>query len=660
MNARPTVRGTGTLLLAGLLLFLATPAANAGPKPTPVEADVRAALDEARELYEKAKNATNDLGQWRVTLVKGLAAVQRAEVLLTHHPKALDAAGKRQLRRVKARLQALEKDLLLIRKLEAIRLQRSPADGRKAARLYEATFKEYGLDVGAGDVGKAAERLRALAGAFRDALVVGLDSWVALAPKAKEREWLVKLVAKVDPDDLRGRLRTALAKKDRKALEKLAQVEGILRQPPSTIVLLGEGLSAMGASASAVDLLRRAQQEHPDDFWINFHLGNALALQTPRKSEEAARFYTAALALRPSSAEVRLNLGVALLEKGDLDAALAAFRRAIALSPQLAPAHSNLGRVLMAKAQLDGAIAEYRKAIQLEPNNARSHDLLGQALAVKQDLAGAVAAFRQAIRLDPKDARAHFHLGTTLYAKGDLDGAIAEYQQTIRLDPRFVGAFTKLGDALAVKGRLDEAIACYRKALQIDPPDRVEPYYGLGKVLQRKGQHQQAVQVFKKVISLKPNWAEGHLALGVALKDAGQVRAAVEAFRKAFTIRPVLAEDLHGGPRSRAAGAAALAGCGLGEDSAKLDARQRARLRQQALTWLRADLALWAKRLDGGKPADRKAAADTLRRWQKAKDLAGLRDKDAVARLPVDEREACRKLWAEVGALLQKAGGKKP
>jgi hypothetical protein len=36
------------------------------------------------------------------------------------------------------------------------------------------------------------------------------------------------------------------------------------------------------------------------------------------------------------------------------------------------------------------------------------------------------------------------------------------------------------------------------------------------------------------------------------------------------------------------------------------------------------------------------------------KDLASIRDKDAVAKLPIDEREACRKLWADVAELLQK------
>jgi len=48
-----------------------------------------------------------------------------------------------------------------------------------------------------------------------------------------------------------------------------------------------------------------------------------------------------------------------------------------------------------------------------------------------------------------------------------------------------------------------------------------------------------------------------------------------------------------------------------------------------------------------------------LRHWQEDTDLAGLRDQDAVAKLPGEEQDACRKLWADVTALRDKARGPK-
>jgi hypothetical protein len=46
---------------------------------------------------------------------------------------------------------------------------------------------------------------------------------------------------------------------------------------------------------------------------------------------------------------------------------------------------------------------------------------------------------------------------------------------------------------------------------------------------------------------------------------------------------------------------------------------------------------------------------ERLRFWRTDGDLVGLRDPDAVGRLPADEQEACRQLWAEVLALIARA-----
>ncbi len=53
-----------------------------------------------------------------------------------------------------------------------------------------------------------------------------------------------------------------------------------------------------------------------------------------------------------------------------------------------------------------------------------------------------------------------------------------------------------------------------------------------------------------------------------------------------------------------------------------------------------------------------KAVLRTLRHWQTDKDLSGVRDAESLAKLPAEEQEAWKQLWAEVGKLLEKASGK--
>jgi hypothetical protein len=86
---------------------------------------------------------------------------------------------------------------------------------------------------------------------------------------------------------------------------------------------------------------------------------------------------------------------------------------------------------------------------------------------------------------------------------------------------------------------------------------------------------------------------------------------------------------------------------------------ERARLKTQALIWLRADLALWAKVVDADNPPGRGTARQTLQHWQKDADLTGLRNRDALATLPKEERETCEKLWADIAVLLRRMESKK-
>jgi serine/threonine-protein kinase len=126
--------------------------------------------------------------------------------------------------------------------------------------------------------------------------------------------------------------------------------------------------------------------------------------------------------------------------------------------------------------------------------------------------------------------------------------------------------------------------------------------------------------------------------------------AAARLYADAFAMKPQLAEESIPSSRYAAACSAALAGCGRGEDGAKLGDAERTRWRDQAREWLRADLTALGKALDGA-PAARDRARQTLTRWRGDPDLARLREPDALEKLSVEERDEWLTLWKEVDAL---------
>ena len=60
----------------------------------------------------------------------------------------------------------------------------------------------------------------------------------------------------------------------------------------------------------------------------------------------------------------------------------------------------------------------------------------------------------------------------------------------------------------------------------------------MGSVLQEQGKLDEAIEAYKKAISLKPDFAEAFYNVGGALHVQGKFEEAIEAYKKAISIKP--------------------------------------------------------------------------------------------------------------------------
>jgi serine/threonine-protein kinase len=235
--------------------------------------------------------------------------------------------------------------------------------------------------------------------------------------------------------------------------------------------------------------------------------------------------------------------------------------------------------------------------------------------------------------------------------------AEAAYRKAIDFKPDYALAHCNLGDALKRQGRFAESLAAYRRGHELGSkqPGWRYPSLQLVRTAER------FVALEKKLLAIlageeSPANPGEALVLASMCQQPHNKRYAASArlYADAFAAEPKLAADLKAQHRYNAACSAALAAAGQGVDARSLPDKVAAMFRRWALGWLRDDLTAYSKSAEQNDPAAKRAIQQRLTHWRCDPALASLRDNDAVDKLPQAERDACRKLWADVANLLER------
>jgi eukaryotic-like serine/threonine-protein kinase len=629
--------------------------------------EVAKALDAAARKRAQARSV---IGGDSTLWVQALEAARRAEALLPRgetNPELRD-----RVRSVLAGIElereqseAAEKDRHMIERLAGIHndlgvhLEMERADAE-----YTAAFRGYGVDLDALDPDEAGARLARSPVAAE--LANALDQWAfirrgPLGDAAGEQR-LVAVAKAADPDPWRNQLRDTLGRmntdRDRKLeiLDRLAATADLDRLPEASVTRLAWALASLGRREKAVALLRRTQRAHPDDFWVNADLGKEL--MASGKPDEAVRFFAVAGGVRPRSRIALDNLGKALEQSGQFTEAAETFRQLIGLQPDDAFAHVSLGCVLIKLGEPDAVKAEFSEAKRLEPDDWRVREWIASAWSDWGDWSSAIEELREAVREGPTVPFTHNALGFSFLGAGRNEEAITAFRQAIRLDRRFRPASVGLGRALLAKGEFGAARdAVGRVDGRIHPRERMHDPAAVAREAERMMALETRLPALMRGKDRPADAGESaEFAKLCSYKQLYSTSASL--WSEAFAARPELALNVGDENRYQAARAAALAGCGLGNDNPSPDDAARERLRQQALDWLSAELTAVAHLHKNGTPRERGEIPKRLGRWQVDPAWFGLRADAALGSLPVAERQALRDLWSRVETLRQQAGGR--
>ncbi len=169
---------------------------------------------------------------------------------------------------------------------------------------------------------------------------------------------------------------------------------------------LGLALSRGADLKRAIELLEKQKKSSAE---VYFQLAGAYSGVGDK--DKAVTNYKLGLALDPSHAEARVNLGIALLSLKRIEDAAEAFRQAIRSKPQLAEAHVALAAAELTLGRLESGRAANLEAIRLDPFNTVALNNLGILEAKQGRSDRSVEYFQRVLRIKPDDAFAKEALG---------------------------------------------------------------------------------------------------------------------------------------------------------------------------------------------------------------------------------------------------------
>jgi serine/threonine-protein kinase len=459
----------------------------------------------------------------------------------------------------------------------------------------------------------------------------------------------------VDPN-LGRALSMALSDAGRPKHAEEVLLDLIRRHPDNPLYYdeLGYALAQQGRFAEAETAVRKAIALDPDDAGERSDLGNILYAQQKYAEAEAAD--RKSIELQPNDPRMYCNLSVVLCALRRLADAEAAARKAVGLQPNYAEAYNALGVALMDQEKFAEAETALLKAIALQPDVASFQANLGSVLVDRQKYVAAEAALRKAIAMKP-DSEEYTHLGISLTNQQKHTLAEAAFRKAIALQPnsgkpRFFFAFELIQQA-----RFDEAAATLKELDNLLP----EEHLARGQLSELQQQCQRYLDLNARLPAIlrgsdKAASSREQFEFAELCARKKLYAAAARFYTDALTSDSKLAEH-ETVARYNAACVAARAGNGQGDDSNTTNDNDRVRLRRRAIDWLREDLASQAKELNNTTARPTDSSIQRLRNWQSDPDLACVRDTEALARLPDEERQRWQQLWSDVDILLRRMTG---
>ncbi len=251
--------------------------------------------------------------------------------------------------------------------------------------------------------------------------------------------------------------------------------------------------------------------------------------------------------------------GVEALEMSDWDSAESLFKSALQLNADFAPAMVQLAKISVRNGDMNQTKDYLRQAIEADPENQEYRGEYDQLNEINKYMSqgareldageydNAFQSYNYVYKKYPYMTEAIYSLGVVKMRENDYDTAIdyfnkalavnENHEKTLQEVKKVAGKMYNEGNNFNRRRDYNNALDNYKKVVSIDNSFYLA-HYQIGQVEKRLKNYRGAIEAYANAVETKPDFYQGWYGLGLAKKSDGNNSGALVAFQKAIDINP--------------------------------------------------------------------------------------------------------------------------
>jgi len=304
-----------------------------------------------------------------------------------------------------------------------------------------------------------------------------------------------------------------------------------LRRISDTLLAQGKGEEA----AAAVDEILKAE---PNDETAQAVKAAILASnKSPDQQQTGVRQLRALVAKSPENAVWRLNLGLALLSRGDVASASAEFEEAIRRRDDFLPPRLLLAQINALQQKYSQTLAYANAALGIQADLMEARILRAAALVGLSQYDQARTELSALEKADPGNAEVQFQFAFADVAEKHYALAENRLQKLASAPSTRARALEGLVALYQAENKPDKIVPLLTDELRKSPQSAVGTSL-LAREYLRVGQYDQALTLFQTLAKYDPGSSEIYRLIGAAWEGKGQREKAIESFSQAKRVAP--------------------------------------------------------------------------------------------------------------------------